>query len=53
MKAREIAITLVALVAIGVTSFFAYRYEQRRETAGMCPFCDRMVHPDTAYRLKV
>ena len=53
MKAREIVITLVALVAIGVTSFFAYRYEQRRETAGMCPFCDRMVHPVTAYRLKV
>ena len=53
MKAREIVITIVALVAIGVTSFFAYRYEQRRETAGMCPFCDRMVHPVTAYRLKV
>ena len=46
-------ITLVALLAIGVTSFFAYRYEQRRDTAGMCPFCDRMVHPITAYRLKV
>jgi hypothetical protein len=53
MRTREITITLVALVAIGVTSFFAYRYEQRRETAGTCPFCDRMVHPVTAYRLKV
>jgi hypothetical protein len=53
MKARETVVTLVALLAIGVTSFFAYRYEQRRETAGMCPFCDRMVHPVTAYRLKV
>ncbi len=53
MKAREIVVTLVALVAIGVTSFFAYRYEQERETAGLCPFCDRMVHPITAYRLKV
>ena len=53
MKARDIVVTLVALLAIGVTSFFAYRYEQRRETAGMCPFCDRMVHPVTAYRLKV
>ena len=53
MKTREIVVTLVALVAIGVTSFFAYRYEKRREMAGMCPFCDRMVHPVTAYRLKV
>jgi hypothetical protein len=53
MKAREFSVTLVALLAIGVTSFWAYRYEQRRETAGMCPFCDRVVHPITAYRLKV
>ena len=53
MKAREILVTLAALLAIGCTSFFAYRYEQRRETAGMCPFCDRMVHSVTAYRLKV
>jgi transcription elongation factor Elf1 len=53
MKAREIVVTLVALLAIGVTSFFAYRYEQRREVADMCPFCERMVHPVTAYRLKV
>ncbi len=53
MKTREIVIALVALAAIGITSFFAYRYEQKRETAGMCPFCDRMVHPVTAYRLKV
>jgi len=53
MKAREIVVTLVALVVIGVASFFAYRYEQRRETAGLCPFCDRMVHPITAYRLNV
>jgi hypothetical protein len=53
MKAREIIITLVALVAIGFTSFFAYRYEQRRETADTCPFCDRMVHAVTAYRLQV
>jgi len=53
MKPRDIIVTLIALVAMGVTSFFAYRYEQRRETAGLCPFCDRMVHPVTAYRLKV
>jgi hypothetical protein len=53
MKSRQIVITLVALVAIGVTSFFAYRYEQRRETADTCPFCERMVHSSTAYRLTV
>ena len=53
MKRRDIIVTLVALAAIGVTSFFAYRYERRRESAGMCPFCDRMVHPITAYRVTV
>jgi hypothetical protein len=53
MKRREILITLVALTAICLISFWAYRYEKRRETAGMCPFCDRVVHPVTAYRLKV
>ena len=31
MKARAIVVTLIALVAIGVTSFWAYRYEQKRE----------------------
>lgn len=53
MKTHEIIITFVALVAIAVTSFFAYRYEQRRETADTCPFCDRMVHSSTAYHLTV
>jgi len=53
MKAHELVVTLAALLAIGATSFWAYRYEQRRETAGMCPFCDRMVHPVTAYRLRI
>jgi len=53
MKPRGMIVTLVALLAIGATSFWAYRYEQRREQAGTCPFCDRMVHPATAYRIKV
>jgi hypothetical protein len=53
MKTREIIITFVALVAIAVTSFFAYRYEGRREMADTCPFCERMVHSSTAYRLTV
>ena len=53
MKAREIAVTMAALLAIAATSFFAYRYERKSETAGTCPFCDRMVHSNTAYRLKI
>ena len=52
MKARQLAVTLAALLAVGATSFWAYRYEQRRETAGMCPFCDRMVHPSTSYHIE-
>jgi hypothetical protein len=53
MKPRDMIVTLVALLAIGVTSFWAYRYEQRRESAGLCPFCGRMVHPVTTYRIKL
>jgi hypothetical protein len=52
MKARSAIITLIALVAIAVLSVWAYRHEVRRETAGMCPFCDRPVHSVTAYQLK-
>ena len=36
MKAREIVVTLVALLAIGVTSFFAYRYEQKARERRAC-----------------
>jgi len=53
MKPRDMIVTLAALLAIGVTSFLAYRSEQRREVAGMCPFCDRMVHSATAYQIRV
>ena len=53
MKPRDMIVTLVALLAIGVTSFWAYRYEQRRESVGMCPYCQRMVHPITSYRIKI
>jgi len=53
MKPRNMIVTLVVLLAIGVTSFWVFRYEQRRERAGTCPFCDRMVHSATAYRIKV
>jgi hypothetical protein len=53
MKARETLITVMAFLAIGLTSFWAYRYEQRRQMADMCPFCERMVHPATAFRIRV
>ena len=53
MRKREFVLTLAALVAIGAVCFWAYRHVQRRATADMCPFCDRMVHPATAYRVKV
>jgi hypothetical protein len=53
MKRFEFLVTLVVLVAIGLTSFWAYRYEQRRAVSEICPFCDRMVHPATAYGLRV
>ena len=36
-----------------MTCIFAYRFEQKRATADTCPFCDRMVHSATAYRLPV
>lgn len=53
MKAGKIVITIFALVAIVVGAILTYRREQRRETADTCPFCDRMVHPVTAFRLTV
>ena len=53
MKPRGMMLMLIALAALGAASFWAYRYEQRRDRSGMCPYCDRMVHSATAYRLKV
>jgi len=53
MKPRDMIVTLVALLALGVACFWAFRHQQRRERGGMCPYCDRMVHSVTAYRLKV
>ncbi len=53
MKLRRTLVTLSALAAIGFVCLWAYRYEQRRERAEICPFCDRMVHPMTTYQVKV
>jgi hypothetical protein len=53
MKARETLISLGALLVIGLVSFLAYRHEQRSLAAEICPFCNRVVHPAAAYRLRV
>lgn len=51
MKAKETVITLVALVAIGITSYVAYRYEQRPDPH-LCAICNRSLHAGMAYRLE-
>lgn len=44
-------ISLVAIAAIAVTSFFAFRYEHHGTASAVCAFCDRTVHPGTAYHV--
>ena len=53
MKTLKTITTFVALFSIGIAAVFIYRHEQRREVADTCPFCDRMVHSTTAFRLTV
>ncbi len=53
MKARNIIITVAALAAMGLVTLFAYRHEERRATAETCPFCERMVHSVSDFRLNV
>jgi len=53
MNRRNFIITLIALAAMAGATFSTYRYERRAETAATCPFCERMVHSVSAYRLKV
>ncbi len=52
MKGKETLITLLALVAIGLTSYVAYRYE-RRPDPQLCAICNRAVHGGMSYRLEV
>ncbi len=52
MKAKETLITVLALVAIGLTSYVAYRYE-RRPDPHLCAICNRDVHEGVSYRLEV
>jgi hypothetical protein len=51
MKAKETLITLVALLAIGLTSYWAYRYEQRPDPH-LCAICNRSLHAGMSYRLE-
>jgi hypothetical protein len=53
MRTGKIIITIFALAAISIAAFYGYQYEHRREAADTCPFCDRMVHSITAFRLTV
>ena len=53
MRSRRTLVAVMALGAMGLVCVWAYRYEQRRAAAEMCPFCDRMVHSMTAYQVKV
>src|SRR5665213_1607277 len=53
MRTLKTISIFIALVAIGAATFFAYRHEERRATAETCPFCERMVHSVSAYRLTV
>lgn len=53
MKAGKFLDTILVLGAIGATAYYAYRSEKRRATADTCPFCDRMVHSITTFRLTV
>jgi hypothetical protein len=53
MKAHNIIITIAALAAFGIVTLLAYRYQEHRATAETCPFCERMVHSVTAYRLMI
>jgi hypothetical protein len=48
MKLRNTLVTLLALAAILVTSYFAYRYETR-PNPNVCNICNRPVHTGMAF----
>jgi len=48
MKLRETLITFLALAAIGLASYFAYRYETR-PNPNLCNICNRPIHPGMAF----
>lgn len=52
MKGKQTFVTLVALLAIGATSYVAYRYEERPDPH-LCAICNRTMHMGAPFRLEV
>ena len=48
MKPRDTLVTLLALVAIGLASYLAYRYETR-PNPNFCNICNRPIHPGMSF----
>jgi hypothetical protein len=48
MKLRQALVTFLALAAIGVASYFAYRYEAR-PNPNFCNICNRPIHPGMSF----
>jgi ribosomal protein L24E len=48
MKLRDTLVTLLALAAIGLTSYFAYRRETRSDP-NLCNICGRQIHPGMSF----
>ena len=48
MKLRDTLVTLLALVAIGLASYLAYRYETR-PNPNFCNICNRPIHPGMSF----
>ena len=48
MKLRDTLVTLLALAAIGLASYVAYRYETR-PNPNFCNICNRPIHPGMSF----
>ena len=48
MKVRDTLVTFLALAAIGLASYFAYRYETRA-SPNCCNVCNRPIHGGMAF----
>jgi hypothetical protein len=51
MKLRDTLVTLLALAAIGLATYFAYRYETR-PNPNVCHICDRPIHRGMAFLVR-
>ena len=52
MKLRDTLVTLLALVAIGLASYLAYRYETR-PNPNFCNICNRPIHPGMSFLVQM